>query len=648
MSAEGSSKARREGRAYPLGMSFRAAREAAAAVRRAECGRAVIDTLRPRGVSGLIRSRAPLPLLLYVAARDGRLVWRDADAFAVLEPPRDSRLSGRPGGLLRHVDRRWDLVMFAGPPALLQALAVATVPVGMVWGWSVWLLGAGLLCCLLALLYVALMMAGMLGTMIVRWIRDARRGADRWAAEEMRFLHWSMPLCHCADPETAPALLNQVTERLRGLVRAQVARAVGDVRARTETVEVDEPLLCLLDGATTTRMRTAITVAARGAGAAGVTFLATGSGSDVRPPKITGLGSGLALYAFAVAVIMAAEAYVLADFEQAECEPACEGRPATYGTAFRWLAWRLIGGNPPDLVPATSQAWVVGWLNTLLGIMAVLLFVVAVWRSPEVNTERHRRFRKEMEPVLGTSTVLIMVATPEERQAVIEAVTGVTKAAPIRRNLDLHTAFELGVVSRARVLLAQTRPGSVDPGGAMLTAKSLIEQLNPDYLLLTGICFGLREDKQRLGDILVCTQLRVMDHKKIAEYTPGEPVEIMRGDRVAPSVTLLDRCQSARLTQDGPKVHLGPMLSGNVLLNSPTIRARLIEAEPDGIGGEMEGLGVYAAAAREKVDWIVVKAICDWGMGKNDDWHEVAARNAAEFVLDVLGNGGLDQPPKRS
>jgi hypothetical protein len=99
-----------------------------------------------------------------------------------------------------------------------------------------------------------------------------RRRDERWAAEEMRFLHWSMPLCHCADPAVAPALLNQVTERLRGLVRAQVARAVSDVRARTETVEVDEPLLCLLDGATTTEMRAAITVATRGAGTAGVTL----------------------------------------------------------------------------------------------------------------------------------------------------------------------------------------------------------------------------------------------------------------------------------------------------------------------------------------------------------------------------------------
>lgn len=619
-------------------------------LRRAEHGRAVAGTIRPRGILGLIRERAPLPIILYVAARDGRLVWRGTDAFAVLEPPRAARLTGRPGRLLRLVDRHWDFVLFFAPPAVLMGLSLAAIPLAMLWQRSPLLLGGALLLCLLALLYVALFMVAMVGTGIVRGVLGLRvRGRrDRGTAEEMRFLHWSMPLCHCADPAAAPAFLSQVTERLRGLVRAQVARAVEDLDARTRTVEVNEPLLCLLDGATSSAMREAITTATDGAGVGGVTFLATGSRSDVRTAKVVGLGPGLALYAFAVAIIVAVSARVLANLERAACAGDCAGRPATYGTALRWLAWRLIGGDPADLVPATTEAWVLGWISTGMGGMAVLLFLVMVWRAPEVRRARLDSFWKGMEPVLGTSTVLIMVATPEERQAVIEAVTGVTGTDPQRRHLNMHTAFELGVVSRARVLLAQTRPGSTDPGGATLTAQSLIDQLNPDYLLLTGICFGLREGKQQLGDILVGNQLRIMDHKKIVEPTPGKPVEISRGDRVTPSVTLFDRCQNARLTQTGPKVHFGPLLSGNVLMNSPTMRERMIEAEPDAIGGEMEGLGVYAAAAKGKVDWIVVKAICDWGMAKDDEWHEQAARNAAEFILDVLRNGGLDRPPKQS
>jgi nucleoside phosphorylase len=617
-------------------------------LRRAERGREVVRTIRPRGIFGLIRERAPLSIILYAASREGRLVWQGSDAFALLEPPRGERVTGRPGGLLRLVGKRWDLMLFMGPPALSLVVAALMVLLGLTWHWyAAWLIG--LLLPALAALYVTVLMAATTCYMTVRWILDlpVRGRQERWAAGEMSFHYWSMPLCHCGDATAAPALLGQVTERLRALVRAQVVRAAGDLGARTETVEVNRPLLCLLDGATTGAMLETITATA-GASTAGVTFLATGSASDVEIPKTANPAPGLGLYLLAVAVIVAVQAYLLAGWERVECAPDCAGRPASYGTALRWLAWRLIGGNPADVVPATTQGWVLGWLNTILGILAVLLFVVTMRRAAVMQRERMDNFRKEMRPVLGTSTVLIMVATPEEKQAVIEAVTGLTGTTPQRHNLGFHTAFELGIVSRARVLLAQTQPGSTNPGGAALTAQSLISQLNPDYLLLTGICFGLREGKQRLGDILVCTQLRITDHKKIVEPTPGTPVEIPRGERVAPSVTLLDRCQNARLTQVGPKIHYGPLLSGNVLLNSPTARRRMIEAEPDAIGGEMEGLGVYAAAAKDKVDWIVVKAICDWGMAKDDDWHERAARNAADFVLDVLRTGGLDQPPHRS
>ncbi|MGW4423129.1 5'-methylthioadenosine/S-adenosylhomocysteine nucleosidase family protein [Streptosporangium sp. NPDC004631] len=609
----------------------------------------MVNTLRPRGIFGLIRARGPLSVVIYTAARDGRLVWRNTGAFAVLEPPHNARFSGRPRGLLHLVDRRWEFLLFAGPPAVLLLSALSAFALRQWWPTLLWV---ALALPLLALLHVAVLVPAMLGTVVVRWILGLpiRGRPDWWTVEEMRFLYWSMPLCHCADPVRAPALLGQVTQQLRDLVRAQVARAVEDLGARTKTVEVNESLLCLLSGTTTGTMRDAITAATADSAAgreAGVTFLTTGSRPKARSPKVTDSGSGLALYMLGVTAVVGAEALQVAEWERDACAADCAGRPASYGTALRWLAWRLVADTPAGLVPVTTQAWVLGWLNTVMGFMIVPLLLVTVWRARTAYRERVASFTRRMGPVFDTSNVLIMVATPEEHQAVLKAVTDVTGATPERLNLDHHTAFALGVVSRARVLLAQTRPGSTDPGGATLTAQSLIDQLDPDYLLLTGISFGLRKGEQALGDILVCTQLRVMDHKKIIEPVPGTPVEIMRGNRVSPSVTLLDRCQNARLAQDGPKVHFGPLLSGNVLLNSSTARKRMIEAEPDAIGGEMEGLGVYAAAAKGKVDWIVVKAICDWGMGKTDRWHPVAARNAAEFVLDVISNGGLDRPPRR-
>ncbi|MBB5773740.1 hypothetical protein [Nonomuraea jabiensis] len=95
-----------------------------------------------------------------------------------------------------------------------------------------------------------------------------------------------MSLCHCTDPALAHDLLGEVTERLQGLVRAQMMGAVEDLRVRLWTVEVNEPLLCLLDGATTHAMRDALRELA-GANSDGVTFQATGPRTDVRGRQVS-------------------------------------------------------------------------------------------------------------------------------------------------------------------------------------------------------------------------------------------------------------------------------------------------------------------------------------------------------------------------
>jgi uncharacterized protein YjbI with pentapeptide repeats len=78
-------------------------------------------------------------------------------------------------------------------------------------------------------------------------------------------------------------------------------------------------------------------------------------------------------------------------------------------------------------------------------------------------------------------------------------------------------------------------------------------------------------------------------------------------------------------------------------------RQQLKDFEPEAIGGEMEGAGLYAACQDAKTDWILVKSICDWADGhKNrkkseNQWR--AAQNAAAFVVQVLQQAPLKREP---
>jgi nucleoside phosphorylase len=203
--------------------------------------------------------------------------------------------------------------------------------------------------------------------------------------------------------------------------------------------------------------------------------------------------------------------------------------------------------------------------------------------------------------------------------------------------MGYKTYYALGEIDGAEIFMAQSEMGTATPGGALLTVRQAIEDLHPAAVIMVGIAFGLRPDYQHMGDILVAQQLM--------SYEPGKQKGrfIPRGDRVTVSSALLGKFRSGDLDWDGAPVHFGLMLSGEKLVNDPTFRDRLLELEPEAIGGEMEGYGLYVAAGEAKVDWILVKAICDWADGNKDDKSQpLAAQNAAGFVSHVLQQGGWE------
>jgi mannose-1-phosphate guanylyltransferase/nucleoside phosphorylase len=179
--------------------------------------------------------------------------------------------------------------------------------------------------------------------------------------------------------------------------------------------------------------------------------------------------------------------------------------------------------------------------------------------------------------------------------------------------------------------MVQSEMGTIGPGASLITVHKAIESLHPSAIIMVGIAFGINPQKQNIGEILVSRQLVSYEQQKIKEGSV-----VPRGDRVMASPRLLDLFRSGSLDWQGPKVHFGIVLSGEKLVASQTFRDGLLNYEPETIGGEMEGAGLYAAS-EGKVDWILVKAICDWGDGKKtDDYQTMAAQNAAEFVLHVL------------
>ncbi len=239
--------------------------------------------------------------------------------------------------------------------------------------------------------------------------------------------------------------------------------------------------------------------------------------------------------------------------------------------------------------------------------------------------------------IQSPDNILIVTVTKVEARAVLDVFSQLAGVRWRRQVIGNKTYYNLGFHGGASVFMVQSEMGIATPGGALLTVRQAIQDLQPQAVIMCGIAFGLHPDKQQLGDILVAKQIQYYEPQKL-DVRLGK---IPRGDRVTSSMRLLDRFRSGDIDWKGAPTHFGLVLSGEKLVNNLFFRDSLLISELEAIGGEMEGAGLYAAARDAKVDWILVKAICDWADGeKHDAAQLLAANNAAQFVLHVLRLGG--------
>jgi len=84
-----------------------------------------------------------------------------------------------------------------------------------------------------------------------------------------------------------------------------------------------------------------------------------------------------------------------------------------------------------------------------------------------------------------------------------------------RQVIGNKTYYNLHVHGGAAVFMVQSEMGIATPGGALLTVRQAIQDLQPQAVIMCGIAFGLRPDRQELGDILVAKQLQYYEPEKV-------------------------------------------------------------------------------------------------------------------------------------
>jgi nucleoside phosphorylase len=243
--------------------------------------------------------------------------------------------------------------------------------------------------------------------------------------------------------------------------------------------------------------------------------------------------------------------------------------------------------------------------------------------------------------LVASFDVVLVTANDIETAAVRDVFTGEHPTVHRRNN----TYRDLGIYGRARVALVRApEMGAAGAGGMIMTVTEAIRDLTPQTVILVGVAFGMDPEEQEIGDVLCATRIIDYEMQRVGTSDGGREIRL-RGAAVPTTARVLGRMHNAA-SETASRVIFGVVASGDKLVDNLAMREELRELAPDAVGGEMEGRGAYAAATPANVDWIVVKAICDWADGNKGEDKEMrqklAATQAAQFVRFTLELGGFD------
>jgi nucleoside phosphorylase len=240
-----------------------------------------------------------------------------------------------------------------------------------------------------------------------------------------------------------------------------------------------------------------------------------------------------------------------------------------------------------------------------------------------------KKWAENLGPMERGRKLLILTATDVEDKMLLPELgsSGFISIEP--RKVGNTIARVFAPQGSIQIFHVRSNSGSSGSAGSALTAKDAVDGLEPEFVMSVGIAFGIDENEQMTHDLLIST--------RIWNYEPGRLTNDQfntRGEDLPASSLLLDACRHVREDSDG--INFGIIASGEKLVDSAGFVKNIKTQKSQLVGGDMEGSGISAVCQREKTNWIMIKAICDWGNNKSKGFQAESAKLAASYCIRVI------------
>lgn len=236
-------------------------------------------------------------------------------------------------------------------------------------------------------------------------------------------------------------------------------------------------------------------------------------------------------------------------------------------------------------------------------------------------------------------SILLVVATDIELEVMRSGLKPFEEGEFVQKTYLSELTVYIGLYGEYCTALVKTNTmGATQRGASYDTTSAAIGEFMPKVVIMPGIAFGRDSQKQHIGDILVSKTLLPYESQRINH----DGTKHYRGETPSANMTLYNRFTQNKThryqyenTLKEANIVGGGILTGEKLVDNIQYKNELIGEFPTAVGGEMEGLGVYAACDSKQIPWIVVKSICDWGDGSKLKIHQHRCCSAVKSFINA-------------
>ncbi len=193
-----------------------------------------------------------------------------------------------------------------------------------------------------------------------------------------------------------------------------------------------------------------------------------------------------------------------------------------------------------------------------------------------------------------------------------------------------------GTINGKIIVLSQSGVGKVN---AALNTQYIIDTYKPDIIVNTGVAGGIA-DGLDVGDIVIGTYLVQHDFDvTVLGYAKGymcTGIEKDKPTKYYSDKNLVENFQIA-LEQNMPskKIHQGIIASGDKFVSGKEIKKEINEYF-GAIAVEMEGCAIAQVATRNKVPFVVTRAISDLADGKSAEYQNEFEKKVSEISAETI------------